>query len=66
MPTNRAIKREANSDATIQSVPCQMNPSAASSGSDGGALDWKKKYTEEFDKRSAIEEQYDNLQAQVF
>ena len=60
------IKREVNLVNTIQSVSLQTNGSATSSGSGGGAIDWKKKYKEEFDKRFAIEEQYDDLQTQVF
>ena len=66
MPNAKEIKREANSVTTIQSVSSQMNGGVASAGSDGGAIDWKRKYEEEFDKRCANEEQYDNLQAQVF
>ena len=74
------IKREINLVNTIQSVSLQTNGSATSSGSailgasatssgsatpGGGAIDWKKKYKDEFDKRFAIEEQFDDLQTQV-
>ena len=65
MPNCREIKREANSVITIQSVSSTMN-GGATSGGDGGAIDWKKKYEEELDKRSTIEEQNDDLQTQVF
>ena len=64
------IKREVNLVNTIQSVSLQTNGSATPSGTatprGGSAIDWKKKYKEEFDKRFAIEEQYDDLQTQVF
>ena len=72
---NEAIKREVNLVNTIQSVSSQTGGSAASGssatpggsggGANNGAIDWKKKYKEEFDKRFAIEEQYDDLQTQV-
>ena len=79
MPKSRGIKpevikREINLVNTIQSVSLQTNGSATSSGSailggsatpGGGAIDWKKKYKDEFDKRFAIEEQFDDLQTQV-
>ena len=71
---NEAIKREVNLVNTIQSVSLQTGGSAApggaatpggSGGANGGASDWKRKYKEEFDKRFAIEEQYDDLQTRV-
>ena len=63
MQNNREIKREPNSAYRIHSVSSQMNGAAPSSG---GAVDWKKRSKEEFDKRTAIEEKHDNLQAEVF
>ena len=65
MPNIREIKREVKLVNTIQSVPSTMN-GGATSGGDGGAIDWKKKYEEELAKRSTIEEQNDDLQTQVF
>ena len=71
---NEVIKREVNLVNTIQSVSLQTGGSATpgssatpggSGGANGGAVDWKRKYKEEFDKRFAIEEQYDDLQTQV-
>ena len=72
---SEVIKREVNLVNTIQSVSLQTGGSAAPGssatpggsgrGANGGAIDWKKKYKEEFDKRFAIEEQYDDLQTQV-
>ena len=78
---SEVIKREVNLVNTIQSVSLQTGGSATSGGAatpgvgatpggsgggaNGGALDWKRKYKEEFDKRFAIEEQYDDLQTQV-
>ena len=77
---HEVIKREVNLVNTIQSVSLQSGGSATSGGkatlggavtpggsggANGGALDWKRKYKEEFDKRFAIEEQYDDLQTQV-
>ena len=77
---HEVIKREVNLVNTIQSVSLQTGGSATSGGAatpgvgatpggsggaNGGALDWKRKYKEEFDKRFAIEEQYDDLQTQV-
>ena len=73
---HEVIKREVNLVNTIQSVSLQAGGSATSGGAvtsggaatpggSGGALDWKRKYKEEFDKRFAIEEQYDDLQTQV-
>lgn len=74
---SEVIKREVNLVNTIQSVSLQTGGSATSGGpatpggsatpggANGGALDWKRKYKEEFDIRFAIEEQYDDLQTQV-
>ena len=74
---SEVIKREVNLVNTIQSVSLQTGGSATPGGTatpggsatpggaNGGALDWKRKYKEEFDKRFAIEEQYDDLQTQV-
>ena len=77
---SEVIKREVSLVNTIQSVSLQTGGSATSGGAatpggavtrggsggaNGGALDWKRKYKEEFDKRFAIEEQYDDLQTQV-
>ena len=77
---NEVIKREVNLVNTIQSVSLQTGGGATSGssatpsgsatpggsgGANGGAVDWKRKYKEEFDKRFAIEEQYDDLQTQV-
>ena len=72
---SQVIKREVNLVNTIQSVSLQTGgsaapgssatPSGSGGGSNGGVIDWKKKYKEEFDKRFAIEEQYDDLQTQV-
>ena len=68
------IERKVNLVNTIQSASLQNNGSATSSGTPtpgriatpgGGTIDWKKKYNDEFDKRFAIEEQYDDLQTQV-
>ena len=64
MPNCREIKREVKLVNTIQSVSARINV-GATSGGDGGAMDWKKKYEEELDKRSTIEEQNDDLQTQV-
>ena len=65
MPNNIEIKKEVKLVNTIQSVSAQTNVGAPSCGSRGDAIDWKKKYEEEFDKRSGIEEQNDDLQSQV-
>ena len=77
---HEVIKREVNLVNTIQSVSLQTGGSTTPGGAvtpsgaatpggsglaNGGALDWKRKYKEEFDKRFAIEEQYDDLQTQV-
>ena len=68
---HEVIKREVNLVNTIQSVSLQTGGSATPGGTatpggaNSGALDWKRKYKEEFDKRFAIEEQYDDLQTQV-
>ena len=59
-----AISQSSNSESP---TPKKLSASKQTRiGRDGGAVDWKKKYEEEFDKRSAIEEEYDNFQAQVF
>ena len=60
MQNNRELKREANS-----AYRSQINGGATSCGGDGGGIDWKKRSKEEFDKRTAIEEKHDNLQAEV-
>ena len=70
MPKSREIaKREVYStvcgvDHSVR-TPSRTPTNSGTPTPGGGAIDWKKKYKDEFDKRFALEEQYDDLQTQV-